>query len=221
MMNFSQFFLMLTLFLSFNIQAIVVQGTVSSIHDGDTLRMRVEGIKKEVRVRFMGVDTPEIDFKGYTQGALAYEARDYLLSLLPIGAQIRVETGDEPTDKNNRLLGTIFYNDININKEMLRSGLAAMYFIAPYNKEILVDYINVAKEAFFEKRGMFQYAKSDFSLPYIFRMEVQGFVGSNLVGNYETKELFHPEEVERVPPYARVFFQFENMAQQRGFKWRD
>ncbi len=104
---------------------------------------------------------------------------------------------------------------------MLRSGLAAMYFIAPYEKSIIAEYIEVAKEAYEAKRGMFQYAKSEVSLPYQFRMEVQGFIGNNLVGNYETKELFSPENVEKVPPYARVFFKYEEMAFQRGFKWRD
>ncbi|EQC48361.1 nuclease-like protein [Bacteriovorax sp. BSW11_IV] len=221
MFKFSQLILVLSFLFSFTTNAIVVEGTVASIHDGDTLRMVVPGMTKEVRVRFMGIDTPEIDFKGFSQGDISFEARDYLKQLLPIGATIQVDTGDQLTDKNNRLLGTIYYDGININRELLRSGLAAMYFIAPYEKDIVAEYVQVAKEAYLAKRGMFQYEKNEVELPYQFRMRVQGFIGTNIVGNYETKKLYSPEDIEKVPPYARVFFKYEEMAFQRGFKWRD
>lgn len=213
--------ILLTFFLSLQSFAATVVGIVRSVHDGDTIRIIEPGKIKETRIRFLGVDTPEIDFQGHGQGQIAYDARDFLKQLTPIGSEVKIVTGPETHDKNNRVLGRVMANGVDVNGELLRQGLGAMYFIAPYDDEVVKKYVQYAKEAYFNKRGLFSYDKVEAQLPYNFRMSVRGYVGNNFVANYETKKLYHPEEVEQVPPYARVFFKYEDMALKKGFTWRE
>ncbi len=109
----------------------IIQGTVLSIHDGDTLKIKADRYEKPKSVRLRGVDTPEIDFRGETQGPIALQARDFLRSQIPIGAIIQVELGD--SSKNyNRLLGKVFYEGKDIGLLMISEGYAAPYFIYPF-----------------------------------------------------------------------------------------
>lgn len=193
------------------------QARVEAIHDGDTINITLAGNKKG-RVRLMGTDSPEIEVNGQTQGEAAIRARDYLRAMLPIGATLTVNTkDDELTDKHNRFLGQLVYNGVDLNREMLRAGWSAFYMIAPYDKTLAKEYSAVAKEAYFAGRGIYSQEFPNLLLPYIFRPIVMKQPGRNLVGNLETKELFSNEDVEKVPPYARMFFPNLESAKARGF----
>ncbi|MBM4012581.1 MAG: thermonuclease family protein [Planctomycetes bacterium] len=87
---------------------------VEIVNDGDTVTCRdVEG--REVRVRMVGIDAPELDQPGgrAARGALVAKLR---------GGVVRV-AGDA-RDQHGRLLGTLLIDDRDLNREMVAEGWA-------------------------------------------------------------------------------------------------
>lgn len=88
-----------------------LHGVVVSVHDGDTLRVRVacEGCPNLFRtwgVRLLGVDAPELRDKRPEFRALAIEARKVLAALCPVGAAVTLH--DIAKDKyGGRLLARV------------------------------------------------------------------------------------------------------------------
>ncbi len=198
--------------------ATTLYGKVVSIHDGDTLKIKIEGESKPLKVRFLGIDTPEISYSGETQGDAAYSARDYLIEILPIGSVVEVEEGKQGRDRGNRVLGTIYYKSENINMEMIRSGHAVPYFIAPYDKRIFYKYSDACHEADSRSRNIFGLiADEGLEIPYEFRLNVQERTGTNLVGDYNTKKLYSPEESYKVHVCDRVFIKYKSYANRLGY----
>jgi endonuclease YncB( thermonuclease family) len=94
--------------------ALVVPG---SVHDGDTLRVR-RGTE-EIKVRFCGIDAPEL------AQPLGVESRDYLRRLLGDGSVRLVEV---ERDRYGRMVGEVFLLDgRSVNVEMVRAGMAYHY----------------------------------------------------------------------------------------------
>ena len=65
------------------------QCVVRSIHDGDTMTLRFDlgrRIYSEDSIRLYRINAPELSQAG------GKEARDYLRNLVPIGADVRVQT---------------------------------------------------------------------------------------------------------------------------------
>lgn len=92
-----------------------VTGYVISVLDGDTIKLDTQG---NVRIRLAGIDAPE---KSQPYGL---ESKNYLASL--IGSRtVTVIISD--TDRYGRYIGTIIYDGMDINAEMLRAGYAWHY----------------------------------------------------------------------------------------------
>ncbi len=198
--------------------ALTKKGIVTHIHDGDTLTISFGADHKPKPVRFLGVDTPEVDFNGFTQGDIAFAARDYLRSLIPLGAEIEIEVDGEWMLERRRIIATIFYQGEDINLKMVRSGHAAAYFIAPMNEEMIEAYSQAAKEAYESKQGFYSVSEI---MPYEFRMQVQNREGTNYVADLETKILYLPTETSLVPPYRRYFIKNPERALSLGFRLRE
>lgn len=195
------------------------QGTrikVLSVHDGDTLT--AVGITDNTRykVRLMGVDTPEVDFRKETQGEVALAARDFLRSLIPTDGVITLSE-DSQVDKHGRILGRLLNGKIDINSEMLKNGWGVIYFIYPFEKRVVSDYSKASKSAFDNRLGVFSNHYRNTEEPYQFRMRVQNHVGRNPVGDLELKKVVPPEEIEKIPVWKRVFFPNYEMAYQNGY----
>lgn len=96
-----------------------------SIHDGDTLRATQGG--SELKVRFCGIDSPELKQKGGEQ------ARDYLRNLLS-KSNYTVYLKPIETDRYGRTVAEVFRSDgnqaVNVNAEMTQAGWA--YYYAQY-----------------------------------------------------------------------------------------
>jgi len=89
--------------------------TVIQVIDGDTII--IEG---NYRVRYIGIDTPEI----YPiQEAYAIEAWQLNRELVE-GKEVRLERDVSETDKYGRLLRYVYVGDIFVNAELVRLGLA-------------------------------------------------------------------------------------------------
>ena len=214
-------FALSTFLFALNLYAFSISGTVVKIHDGDTFNVKLDdsepGSKPRV-VRFLGVDTPEVDFNGHSQGEIAFTARDYLIALVPIGSKVQIEVESEWQLQQRRILGTVIFEGEDINQKMLESGLAAPYFILPFDKKLMSRYSEAAELAYKNKLGI--YSLGDI-MPYEFRMNVQHREGTNFVGDLETKILYYPNEVALVAPYKRVFVKGLAQAQSRGYRLRE
>jgi micrococcal nuclease len=207
----------LSLFISLQLQAAALQVRVQSIHDGDTLTAIGVDDGVKYKIRLMGVDTPEVDFNSKSQGDAAFKARDLLIELAPINSVISISE-DSDKDKHGRILGLITANGVDVNKEMLRQGWGFLYFIYPFDKRIVSEYIQVAKEAYEQKRGVFAEEFAGIEEPYQFRMSAAFLKGRNPVGDFETKKLYKAEDIQSVPVWKRVFFPSTEFANANGYR---
>jgi endonuclease YncB( thermonuclease family) len=117
-----------------------------SVYDGDTIRVRrpqePKGRDNELRVRFLGVDTPELK----EQEPFALEAKNHLLQLLAgtlhppkgeIGTSIFIAppASGSAVDKYDRILGIVYVEReghvICVNESLLQRGLARLYEPTP------------------------------------------------------------------------------------------
>lgn len=213
------FFLILSLKLTSHAFAETLVAKVQSIHDGDTISVTLPNQSKKEKVRLLGVDTPEVDFNGQTQGEIANMARDYLQKLLPLNSTIQIELPEKGRDVNGRLLGKIIYNGVDLNLEMLKAGMGVVYFIYPYDKKTVVEYMSASELADLMSEGLFADNYKKFPPGYIFRQSIRGVDGTNFVANYETKKIYSSKDIESVPHFHRVFFSSEETALIHGFNW--
>lgn len=208
-------------FLAFtSLSAVAAEFTlkVNYAPDGDTIRA-FDRDGNEVKVRMLGVDTPEKNFKNQTQGEHALAATRYLRTLLPEGTEIKVVTGDEVvTEKWDRILGTVYLGDLNINKEILRQGYGMPYFIYPFDNQMINEYREACQEAQKYGRGVFDPNDPLEFEPYVFRMRAANQTGNNLVGDSASLEYFAPKEYKKVPVCNRVFFYNDRNAKNYGYR---
>jgi len=212
-----KFTLLLSIFFAtFTFAQSAFYGTVLSIHDGDTFNLLGhDGIKYTIRMN--GIDTPEIDFNGHSQGIIADIARDYLKTLIPIGCEVMVVTGERFKEgpSRKRVLGQIFYHNIDVNLEMIKAGYAAPYFIYPFEENMVQLYLDAARESFNNKH--IKYMTKEAIAPYEFRAKHSQITPSNYIGNYFTHELFSPTAHRLVPIWARLFFKSIEDANNQGY----
>ncbi|MDH2236731.1 thermonuclease family protein [Pigmentiphaga sp. GD03639] len=93
--------------------------TVTSIHDGDTMRLQCPPQKKSTPVRLERIDAPEIGQAG------GIASRDFLRALCPLGAQARLSRHGK--DRYGRTLGDVDCGHGSVQEMMLRHGYAWVY----------------------------------------------------------------------------------------------
>ena len=97
--------------------------------DGDTIKAEVDlgfRIKVSTTIRLLGIDTPEVRTKNLSEKKRGLEAKKYLKSLLKNNNNI-FELESVSVDKYGRCLGTIYINNANINKKLIKEGYAKKY----------------------------------------------------------------------------------------------
>ncbi len=124
--------------------------------DGDTIALG------ELRIRLQGIDAPELTQKCRDKKSMqAYKcgeaAKEYLIKL--IGIQ-KVSCTDEGLDKYRRQLSYCYVGDINLNREMVRTGNALAY--SKYD----LYFIKEEMQARWNKAGVWG---SEFTKPKVFR----------------------------------------------------
>ena len=95
-----------------------VQAQVTHVIDGDTIEVTING--QSYRVRYIGVDTPEVypDEEPYGK-----EASDKNRELVE-GKIVTLEKDVSETDQYGRLLRYIYVDDLFVNAELVRLGYA-------------------------------------------------------------------------------------------------
>lgn len=101
---------------------------VSYVYDGDTVKL-TDGRK----IRFIGINTPEINHRGGTSEPFAKAARKRLQQLLDTaGKQLQLRYGQERHDRYGRTLAHPYLQDgRSINTLLLQQGLATTLVIPP------------------------------------------------------------------------------------------
>ncbi|MCA9366497.1 thermonuclease family protein [Candidatus Kaiserbacteria bacterium] len=104
--------------------ASVVTATVVRVIDGDTIMVTQNG--QEERVRYIGIDTPELD----GDECYAAEATN-LNSSLVFGHEVTLERDVSDRDQYGRLLRYVFVGDELVNEQLVRDGAAKVIKIQP------------------------------------------------------------------------------------------
>jgi micrococcal nuclease len=123
-------------------------GTVTGITDGDTLRLEVDGV--ELRVRLVGIDTPEVYPDVECFGP---EAEDALAALAPRGSTLSYAYDQDPRDQYDRELMYLFTADGTfINFELVAQGYAEALVVQP-NDLYYDDFLAAERDAQAEGLG--------------------------------------------------------------------
>jgi micrococcal nuclease len=126
-----------------------VTGEVVEVTDGDTIEVELDGRVDDVR--YIGVDTPEVDPSIGVEcfGADASELNARLVE----GERVRLVFDAERRDRYGRLLAYVYVGDTFVNAELLRRGAARTLTIAP-NDSFADRFAQLAQEAANAGRGL-------------------------------------------------------------------
>jgi endonuclease YncB( thermonuclease family) len=133
-------------------------GKVTSVHDGDTIRVFYHG--GELKVRLECIDAPELK-QPYGQRS------KQTLSNLLFGRTARVE--DHGRDRYGRLLGRVHYRDLDVNAELVREGAAWVYVRYCRDSEIY----RAEREASEAGRGLWALPETQRVAPWDWRHQAQ------------------------------------------------
>ncbi len=118
---------------------------VKKVIDGDTIEL-----ENGIRVRYVGINAPE-------EGQSFYEEAKILNSLLVENKNVRLEYDVQKYDRNGRLLAYVFIDDLFINLQIVKEGLAFVYVVSP-NSKYSADFLKAQKEA--QENGLGLWSKS-------------------------------------------------------------
>jgi endonuclease YncB( thermonuclease family) len=123
-----------------------IEAKVVRVLDGDTIEVEINGMP--TRVRYIGMNTPEVD----PPQPFAKEASDFNRFLVE-GKTVRLEKDVSEVDKYGRLLRYVYVDNIFVNAELVRVGLATSWAYPPDTKyQQLLE--RAAAEAKNAKRGL-------------------------------------------------------------------
>ncbi len=140
-------------------------------YDGDTAQVEVDGQKQ--KVRFLMVDTPEMNYQKGEPMPFAEEGKYFTKKLLMEARHVYI-VFDEGKEKDHydRLLAYIFADDQLVQEALLKEGLAAVRFINPGNDTFEQQFKDVEAQAKAQQKGIWKHE------------------------NYLQKDGFHPEVIE-------------------------
>lgn len=176
--------------------------TVLYVSDGDTVVLRASDGTK-VRVRMLGIDTPETHFNNKSQGVWAERATSRLKELLPQGSSVSVSFDRTLCDSNGRTLAYLEADGIDVNRQMILEGWAINYCVAP-NLNRCEEYGLLAQQNAQRESGFL--GDPSVRIPYLFRADVHENQREYFIGNIVTKIVVSSTQMESVPIGQRVFF---------------
>jgi len=102
--------------------------SVSRVIDGDTIEVDIKGDTK--RVRYIGIDTPEVGGEGKLAECFASEATIRNRELVQ-GKLVFLIKDVSDTDDYGRLLRYVYVDDIFVNEQLVEEGYAKVLGVAP------------------------------------------------------------------------------------------
>lgn len=119
---------------------------VLRVVDGDTIVVEIDGRRE--RVRYIGIDTPEMNDQREAIVARARDATGANEQLVG-GKSVRLEFDVQRRDKYGRLLAYVWVGETMVNEELVREGFAELLTIPPNVKyaDRLAETYREAREA--------------------------------------------------------------------------
>ena len=117
--------------------------TVTRVIDGDTIDVMLDG--REMRVRYIGVNTPERDEACYSNATRAN-------SDLVQGKTVTLVTDTSDTDQYDRLLRYVYADGVFVNESLVRDGYAEVVKYPP-DEAFYDDFLSLEKSAASANRG--------------------------------------------------------------------
>jgi micrococcal nuclease len=100
--------------------------------DGDTIHVMREG--RDVTIRLIGVDAPEVDWYGGRAECFGARAGRFLMELLD-GERVRLEDDLDPLDPHGRTLAYAYLSSGRmVNLLLVREGFATVTIFAPNDR---------------------------------------------------------------------------------------
>jgi len=109
--------------------ASAVEATLVEVIDGDTIRVRMADGSEE-KVRYIGIDAPEVAHDGTAGEYLGDEATAHNAELLALGP-LRLETDVDERDDFGRLLAYVWAGGVLVNEMMVADGYARAHDYPP------------------------------------------------------------------------------------------
>lgn len=123
------------------------RANVVKVFDGDTIKL-ANGEK----VRYIGIDTPEMNYEKGPPQYMAEQAREFNRRLVD-GKIVKLEFDVQKRDKYNRLLAYIYVEDTFVNGRLLEEGYAKI-FIMPPNVKYADELLRLQRKAREGKKGL-------------------------------------------------------------------
>ncbi len=117
------------------------------VYDGDTVKL-----DNGERVRYLGIDTPEMNYKNPPAEHFAEEAKRFNLNLVD-KRKVRLEFDTVKRDKYDRLLAYVYIDDVFVNAKMIEEGYAKVYIIPP-NVKYADDFLDLQRKAKAGNKGI-------------------------------------------------------------------
>ena len=125
--------LFLSLFFSFSVYSqdtnSVTVSRIIGVYDGDTFRVDIDELSdivgKNIAIRILGIDTPEIKGKCDKEKQLAIKARDFTRSYLNNASSVQLS--NLKRDKYFRLLADVYVDGESLAAALLANDLAVRY----------------------------------------------------------------------------------------------
>lgn len=119
----------------------------SSCVDGDTAKFIMN--EKQIKVRFLAIDTPETSHPTKKEEPYGREAKEFTCEKIKNAKKIELEfdKNSDKKDKYDRYLAWVFVDDYLLQSELIKNGLAEVaYLYGDYKyTPILQDYEEKAK----------------------------------------------------------------------------
>lgn len=127
-----------------------LEGKVRTVLDGDTIRLETGE-----RVRYLGIDAPEVEHQGEEQGAECYgEEAGMANAQMVYGKRVLLRYDREQKDNHGRLLAYVFTADgVCVNLELVRRGYAWVYR-TPMGFSMMPEFLEAQREAIRFRRGV-------------------------------------------------------------------
>ena len=161
---------------------------VKTVLDGDTIILA-----DNRRVRYLGIDTPELGHGGKPGQPYSREARDVNASIVQ-KSKVALTVGAEPRDRYGRTLAYVTTQaGVEVNLELIRRGAA--FFLADASQERKFDrqMLKIQRQAMADGVGMWQ----DWREPPV--------PSGGYVGNRRSRRFHHPDcrEARKISPRNR------------------
>lgn len=133
----------------------VLRGTVTTVYDGDTVKVKLAG-RPDEKVRLIGVDSPELDDAREPVRLMAFLAKRFAFGRL-YKQPVDLLPGPETRDSYGRLLAFVRLEGGEIfNVTLVREGYAHAFLRFPFDDKLRRDLKEAERRAREEGKGLWR-----------------------------------------------------------------